>query len=140
MSVNLIEMAKSYLTPDVLRNLGEASGTDPDQAEKVMGSAIPSVLAGVLQFTAWKARHLTCCLEAPGRGRTLPAANMDISSQLFSRLRSGSLRVNAPQNTPTIEQPFSSAMLSGIFGMSPAANPTTRKRPFHAMSRSAGSE
>jgi predicted metal-binding membrane protein len=31
------------------------------------------LIAGVLQLTAWKARHLACCREAPGRGRTLPA-------------------------------------------------------------------
>jgi predicted metal-binding membrane protein len=31
------------------------------------------LLAGALQFTQWKARHLACCREAPGRGRTLPA-------------------------------------------------------------------
>jgi predicted metal-binding membrane protein len=31
------------------------------------------LMAGALQFTAWKARHLACCREAPGRGRTLPA-------------------------------------------------------------------
>src|SRR2546422_6997810 len=31
------------------------------------------LLAGSLQFTAWKAYHLACCREAPGRGRTLPA-------------------------------------------------------------------
>ena len=31
------------------------------------------LIAGSLQLTAWKARHLACCLEAPGRGRTLPA-------------------------------------------------------------------
>ena len=31
------------------------------------------LLAGCLQLTAWKARHLACCREAPGRGRTLPA-------------------------------------------------------------------
>jgi predicted metal-binding membrane protein len=30
-------------------------------------------IAGSLQFTAWKAHHLACCREAPGRGRTLPA-------------------------------------------------------------------
>src|SRR4029453_12254755 len=30
------------------------------------------VIAGSLQFTAWKACHLACCREAPGRGRTLP--------------------------------------------------------------------
>jgi predicted metal-binding membrane protein len=31
------------------------------------------LIAGALQFTAWKARHLAYCREAPGRGRTLPA-------------------------------------------------------------------
>jgi predicted metal-binding membrane protein len=31
------------------------------------------LIAGFLQFTAWKARHLACCRQAPGRGRTLPA-------------------------------------------------------------------
>jgi predicted metal-binding membrane protein len=30
------------------------------------------VLAGVLQFSAWKARHLACCREDPGPGRVLP--------------------------------------------------------------------
>jgi predicted metal-binding membrane protein len=30
------------------------------------------VLAGLLQLTAWKARQLACCREAPGCGRTLP--------------------------------------------------------------------
>jgi predicted metal-binding membrane protein len=31
------------------------------------------LIAGALQFTAWKAHHLACCREAPGRGCTLPA-------------------------------------------------------------------
>jgi predicted metal-binding membrane protein len=31
------------------------------------------LMAGVLQFTAWKARRLACCRGAPGRGRLLPA-------------------------------------------------------------------
>ncbi len=31
------------------------------------------VIAGALQFTAWKAHHLACCRTAPGRGRTLRA-------------------------------------------------------------------
>jgi predicted metal-binding membrane protein len=31
------------------------------------------LIAGALQFTAWKAHHLARCREAPGRGRTLPA-------------------------------------------------------------------
>ena len=31
------------------------------------------MMAGFLQFTAWKARHLACCREAPGCGCRLPA-------------------------------------------------------------------
>ena len=31
------------------------------------------LLAGPLQLTAWKARQLACCREAPRRGRALPA-------------------------------------------------------------------
>src|SRR5213596_3015274 len=31
------------------------------------------LMAGFLQLTAWKARQLAYCREAPGRGRTLPA-------------------------------------------------------------------
>jgi len=31
------------------------------------------LIAGALQLTAWKAHHLACCREAPGRDRTLPA-------------------------------------------------------------------
>ena len=31
------------------------------------------LIAGVLQFTPWKARHLACCREEPGRGSHLPA-------------------------------------------------------------------
>lgn len=31
------------------------------------------LIAGALQFTAWKARHLACCREAPECGCTLPA-------------------------------------------------------------------
>src|SRR5207247_816221 len=41
-----------------------------------LARAVPGVvvlMAGSLQLTAWKARHLAFCLEAPGRGGTLPA-------------------------------------------------------------------
>jgi predicted metal-binding membrane protein len=31
------------------------------------------LIAGAHQFTAWKAHHLACCRETPGRGRTLSA-------------------------------------------------------------------
>jgi predicted metal-binding membrane protein len=35
--------------------------------------ALVVLIAGGLQFHSWKAHHLACCREAPGRGRTLPA-------------------------------------------------------------------
>jgi predicted metal-binding membrane protein len=44
------------------------------------------LIAGALQFTAWKAHHLACCREAPGRGRTLPA---DAGTALRHGLRLG---------------------------------------------------
>jgi predicted metal-binding membrane protein len=34
---------------------------------------ITVLIAGLLQFTAWKARQLAWCRETPGRGHTLPA-------------------------------------------------------------------
>jgi predicted metal-binding membrane protein len=38
-----------------------------------MAVGVVVLIAGALQFSAWKARNLACCREAPGRGRTLPA-------------------------------------------------------------------
>ncbi len=37
-----------------------------------MAAGLLVVVAGALQLTAWKARHLECCREAPGGGRVLP--------------------------------------------------------------------
>jgi predicted metal-binding membrane protein len=34
-----------------------------------MAGGVVVLVAGALQFTAWKARHLACCREAPGRGK-----------------------------------------------------------------------
>jgi predicted metal-binding membrane protein len=31
------------------------------------------LIAGALQYTAWKAHHLACCRSTPGRHRTMPA-------------------------------------------------------------------
>ena len=38
-----------------------------------VAAGVVVLIAGLLQFTGWKARHLACCREAPGRGRTLRA-------------------------------------------------------------------
>lgn len=48
------------------------------------GAAV--VLAGALQFSAWKLRHLACCAEAPGPGCRLPA---DATMALRHGLRLG---------------------------------------------------
>jgi predicted metal-binding membrane protein len=38
-----------------------------------IAAGVVVLIAGALQFTAWKAHHLACCRESPGRGRMLPA-------------------------------------------------------------------
>jgi predicted metal-binding membrane protein len=54
--------------------LAAAGMADPAVARAVPAAVGVVVLAaGALQFTAWKARHLAGCREAPGRDRTLPA-------------------------------------------------------------------
>ena len=50
-----------------------------EMQEPALARAVPIaagvvvLMAGALQFTAWKARHLACCREAPGRRSALPA-------------------------------------------------------------------
>jgi predicted metal-binding membrane protein len=44
------------------------------------------LVAGALQFTGWKGRHLACCREAPGRAHPLPA---DGGTALRNGLRLG---------------------------------------------------
>jgi predicted metal-binding membrane protein len=54
--------------------LAAAEMREPALARAVpLAVGVVVVVAGALQFSAWKARHLACCREAPGRGRTLPA-------------------------------------------------------------------
>jgi len=38
-----------------------------------IAAGVVVLIAGALQLTAWKARHLAYCREAPGRAHTLPA-------------------------------------------------------------------
>jgi predicted metal-binding membrane protein len=54
--------------------LAEVEMQQPTLARAVpIAVGVVVLIAGALQFSAWKARHLACCREAPGRGRTLPA-------------------------------------------------------------------
>jgi predicted metal-binding membrane protein len=48
--------------------------TDPALARAVpFSGGVAVLIAGSLQFTAWKARQLACCREVPGSGRSVPA-------------------------------------------------------------------
>lgn len=49
-------------------------------------AGIVVLLAGAVQFTPWKRRHLACCREAPGFGSRLPA---DAGTALRQGLRYG---------------------------------------------------
>ncbi len=52
--------------------LAEVEMRQPVLARAVpVAAGVVVLIAGALQFTAWKAYHLACCREAPGRGRTL---------------------------------------------------------------------
>jgi predicted metal-binding membrane protein len=54
--------------------LASAEMERPGLARAVpIAAGVVVLFAGAFQFTAWKARHLACCREAPGSGRTLPA-------------------------------------------------------------------
>ena len=50
-----------------------------EMQQPVLSRAVPIavgvvvIIVGAVQFSAWKAHHLTCCREAPGRGHTLPS-------------------------------------------------------------------
>jgi predicted metal-binding membrane protein len=63
-----------------------------EMQQPVLARAVPIavgavvLLAGALQFSAWKARHLAGCREAPGCGRALPA---DIGTAWRHGLRLG---------------------------------------------------
>ncbi|MGQ7932756.1 DUF2182 domain-containing protein [Paraburkholderia sp. D1E] len=47
------------------------------------------LISGALQFTAWKARHLACCRETPGRCLTLAAVPADAATAWRHGLRLG---------------------------------------------------
>lgn len=59
----------------------------PELARAVpFAAGITVLIAGALQFTTWKARHLSCCRTTPAPGQTLPA---DISTAWQHGLRLG---------------------------------------------------
>ena len=54
-----------------------------------IASAVVVLIAGALQFTAWKAHHLACCRATPGRGCMLQALPADARTAWRHGLRLG---------------------------------------------------
>src|SRR5262245_56171573 len=52
MAVNLIELAKDYLTPDVVNTLSGTLGESSERTEKAVEAGLPEVLAGFLKTAA----------------------------------------------------------------------------------------
>lgn len=48
MALNLVELAMNYLTPDVIGKIAGMIGESPASTQKAVGSAIPSLLGGLL--------------------------------------------------------------------------------------------
>src|SRR5690348_9193109 len=78
MAVNLLDLAKAALTPDLMQKVSELIGEDPANTQKAVDGAIPSVLAGLLNFTS---------------------SNVDGSARLISLLTQGNL-MNLLSNLP----------------------------------------
>ena len=54
-----------------------------------IASGVVVVIAGALQFTAWKAHHLSCCRDTPGRGCMLQALQANAGTAWRHGLRLG---------------------------------------------------
>ncbi len=52
MAANLIDLAKSYLTTEVVHRIGGALGESPERVEKAIEAGIPSILAGFLNMAS----------------------------------------------------------------------------------------
>src|SRR5262245_22728395 len=49
MNANLMDMAKDYLSPDVIRKFGSQLGETPEATQKGLSSAIPAVMGGFVR-------------------------------------------------------------------------------------------
>ena len=52
MAVNLMDLAKTTLTPDMIQKVSALIGESPTNTQKAVDGAIPSVLAGLLNFAS----------------------------------------------------------------------------------------
>jgi predicted metal-binding membrane protein len=70
--VMMVAMILPSLVPMLWRYRQAVGSTGEARLARLTAFVGVVLIAGALQFTAWKARHLVCCRAAPGRGRTRP--------------------------------------------------------------------
>ncbi len=52
MAASIIDLAKQYLTSEVVHKMSGALGEDPEHVEKAIGAGIPTILAGLLNMSS----------------------------------------------------------------------------------------
>jgi outer membrane protein OmpA-like peptidoglycan-associated protein len=109
MSVNLIELAKSYLTPEVVHKMGGALGESPEHVEKAVGTGLPAILAGFLKMASSPsgAVHLTDLMKQDSPALKQLGGLDGTLSNLGGLLDGGSLATLAS---------YGQTILSALFG------------------------
>lgn len=103
MNVNLLEMAKGYLTPDVVKNSASYLGETPEATSRGLNGAIPAVLGGFV-------RSATRDPSGAGISRILSEGSSDAGAlEDLSTIASGGSRTDAILSK-------GHGMLSSLFG------------------------
>ena len=123
-----IKLVGDHIKPGASRRGARHAGAIARSVVKAAGSTLPITLRAAMSFSACAALRSADRPRAHARQFAL-ARTSAASWPCWRDGRAGSRSVHEPQNTPRTSQPFSSTRLSGSFGISPAAKPTTRKRP-----------
>jgi outer membrane protein OmpA-like peptidoglycan-associated protein len=103
MTMNLLEMIGSYVTPDVVQKLSALVGERPASTEKGLQAAVPTILGGLISNTSSASGSswiLNLLLSQPGRDE-------DIAKTISSVLSIGSAQKVSESGQ---------GVLSGIFG------------------------
>ena len=86
MAIDLISLVSRYLTPQLISQIASVAGVDPDAANKLIGGAIPAVLAS-----------LGGAIAAPGGAQkvsdAISNADPDLLTKLGGALGSGNLNM-----------------------------------------------
>jgi outer membrane protein OmpA-like peptidoglycan-associated protein len=92
MAANLIDLAKSYLTSEVVHKISGELGESPDRVEKAIEGGIPSILAGLLNTVSSSGANRLVDMLKQGPSELSHMGGLDsILANLTSLLSGGSL-------------------------------------------------